>query len=68
MYQEILYIDEQLNTKKRNTHSLTQSLQGKPFSSARFTFFVPSPLSSQLAHGGKTGFQLLIPVAPRVHT
>ena len=38
MYQESVYIDEQLNTKKRNTHSLTQSLQGKPFSSARFRF------------------------------
>ena len=39
MYQESVYIDEQLNTKKRNTHSLTHSLLGKIFSSDRITFF-----------------------------
>ena len=65
MYQETVYIDEQLNIKKRNTHSLTHSLQDKIFSSARITFFVPSSLTSQLALGGKPGFQRLIRVQRR---
>ena len=60
MYQEIIYIDQQLKHKKLNAHSLMHSLQGEIFSSARIRFFVPSSLTSQVALGGKTGLQRLI--------